>query len=79
MRYPIGYVANVFRDLALANKRGASQTIRIPLENGTVSEVYLSKNDPKDGVFIFSGTSSTLGIINGECSESSGWIDDSSG
>ena len=77
MIYPIGYPKNAFRDLVMANKRGASKTIRLPLENGTTSEVTLDKIDPQDGVFSFSGTSSTLGRIHGECSQTSGWIDDS--
>lgn len=77
MIYQIGYPKNAFRDLLMANKRGASKNIRLPLENGMTSDVDLQKIDPKDGTFEFSGVSSTLGRIHGKCSETSGWIDDS--
>lgn len=76
MKYPIGYPATVFRDLGLADKPGASKMIRIPLENGMNSDVDLHKIEKGDGVFKFTGTSSVLGRINGECGQSSGWIDD---
>lgn len=78
LRKPIGYPAKVFRDIKMANKEGASKAIRLPLEDGTISDVDLHKIEPKDGALKFSGTSSTLGSIHGECTNSSGWIEDSS-